>query len=192
MASGQEHAAAEVADGLDGAVTCGIAPEAAPEAAPVVAPGSAPVHGTVLPADPVTSPDVEVAVETPSVEEALGLYGAVGWSAYTRDPATLGRALAGSAVVVTARRQGELVGLARVVGDGASIAYLQDVLVHPGARRRGLGRLLIDAAFAPFDDVRQQVLLTDAEPGQRAFYEALGFTEAHDHEPGLRAFVRLR
>ena len=39
----------------------------------------------------------------------------------------------------------------------------------------------------------QQVLLTDAEPGQRAFYEALGYTETHDVGDGssLRAFVRF-
>ncbi len=85
-----------------------------------------------------------------------------------------------------------LLGLARVVGDGAVIAYLQDVLVRPEAQGRGIGRRLVEEALAPFDAVRQQVLLTDAEPGQRAFYEALGFVEAHDHDPGLRSFVRLR
>jgi GNAT superfamily N-acetyltransferase len=128
----------------------------------------------------------------PALAEALELYGAVGWGAYTQDPATLERALAGSSAVVTARRGGELVGLARVVSDGAVIAYLQDVLVRPTAQREGIGRLLVDAAFAPFSEVRQQVLLTDAEPGQRAFYESLGFVEAHDHEADLRSFVRLR
>lgn len=135
---------------------------------------------------------VDIAVETPGTDEAVALYEEVGWSAYTRDPSVLRRALDGSAVVVTARHRGHLVGLARVVGDGAVIAYLQDVLVAPPWRRRGLGRLLVDAAFAPFAEVRQQVLLTDAEPEQRAFYEELGFTEVHDHAPGLRAFVRMR
>ena len=39
-----------------------------------------------------------------------------------------------------------LVGLVRVVGDGASIAYVQDLLVHPDWQRRGIGaRLLRDA-----------------------------------------------
>jgi GNAT superfamily N-acetyltransferase len=79
-----------------------------------------------------------------------------------------------------------------VVSDGATIAYLQDVLVHPDHRRTGTGRRLVVAAFEPFAHVRQKVLLTDDEPGQRAFYEALGFTEAHEH-PGapLRSFVRF-
>jgi hypothetical protein len=55
-----------------------------------------------------------------------------------------------------------------------------------------LGRLLVDAAFAPYVAVRQHVLLTDDEPGQRAFYEALGFSEIRDLGEGrLRAFVRF-
>lgn len=130
--------------------------------------------------------------EVPAREEAVALYRAVGWTAYTDDPASLERGLAGSTHVVTARRDGELVGLARVVSDGATIAYLQDVLVRPGQQRAGLGRTLVEAALAPVADVRQTVLLTGDDPGQRAFYEALGLTEVHDHPAGLRAFVRLR
>jgi len=137
---------------------------------------------------------VVVVVErsTPGVEEAVALYRAVGWSVYADDPETLAGALRGSACVVTARRGADLVGLARVVSDGASVAYLQDVLVHPDHRRAGTGRRLVVAAFAPFAHVRQKVLLTDDEPGQRAFYEDLGFTEAAAHPDGpLRSFVRL-
>lgn len=136
--------------------------------------------------------DVVVSAGVPALAEALALYDAVGWGAYTQEPAILEQALASSRHVVTARRDGVLLGLARVVGDCAVIAYLQDVLVRPEAQGRGIGRRLVEEALAPFDTVRQQVLLTDAEPGQRAFYEALGFVEAHDHDPGLRSFVRLR
>lgn len=137
--------------------------------------------------------DLVVAAERPTIEELVALYGAVGWSAYTADPDALACGIAGSASVVTARADGALVGLARVISDGATIAYLQDVLVDPGWQGRGVGSLLVDAALAPFALVRQQVLLTDDEPGQRAFYESLGFTELRDVSPGgLRGFVRFR
>lgn len=142
---------------------------------------------------PATASDhTVVGSEVPALEETVDLYGAVGWSVYTQDPVTLERSLAGSARVVTARRAGELVGLARVLSDGATIVYLQDVLVRPEAQRSGLGARLVEAVLEPYAEVRQQVLLTDAEPQQRAFYESLGFVEAHDHEAGLRSFVRLR
>ena len=83
-------------------------------------------------------------------------------------------------------------GLARVISDGASVCYLQDVLVHPDEQRRGTGRQLVLAALEPYASVRQKVLLTDNEPAQRAFYESLGYTEVHQHADGsLRAFVRF-
>ena len=125
-------------------------------------------------------------------QAVLDLYGSVGWSVYTQDPAKLLRALAGSSTVVVARDAGELIGLARVVSDGASVAYLQDVLVRPAARRTGLGQRLVEAALAPYADVRQKVLLTDDEPAQKSFYESLGFRETRDFGEGtLRAFVRF-
>ena len=48
----------------------------------------------------------------------------------------------------------------------------------------------MDEVFAPYMHVRQQVLMTDDEPRQRAFYEALGFTEIRDLENETRAFIR--
>lgn len=129
------------------------------------------------------------------IDQVADLYSAVGWSAYTNDLDSLARALAGSSTVVIARDDSdpnELVGLARVVSDGAAIAYLQDVLVRPSAQRSGLGRALVEAALEPYKNVRQKVLLTDDEPGQKAFYESLGYRETRDFGEGtLRAFVRF-
>ena len=126
--------------------------------------------------------------------EALALYQSVGWAAYTRDPALLARAIQNSSFVVTARNaEGELVGLARAVSDDATICYLQDILVDPACQGAGVGRKLLEAVQARFGHVRQTVLLTDDEPGQRAFYEALGFTEGADFSPGpLRVFALFR
>lgn len=126
------------------------------------------------------------------VDEVLALYDSVGWAAYTRDPETLRRALSGSHRIVTARQDGRLAGLARSVSDGASIVYVQDILVSPACQRSGVGRRLISTLLDHYPGVRQRVLLTDAKPGQRAFYESLGLTEVHDADPPLRAFVDLR
>jgi ribosomal protein S18 acetylase RimI-like enzyme len=130
--------------------------------------------------------------ELPTRAEALALYESAGWTSYTVDPDKLEQALAGSLKVVTARDHGRLVGLARVVGDGASIAYVQDVLTDREHRRQGLGRRLVEAVLAEYQDVYQQVLITDAENSQRAFYEALGFSELRDLPgAGLRGFARF-
>lgn len=124
-------------------------------------------------------------------EELHELYRSVGWLAYLHDPAMLPAAIAGSDHVVAARQDGRLVGLARVVSDGVSICFLQDVLVEPGRHRTGVGRALVTAVLEPYRSVRQKVLLTDDDPGQRRFYESLGFREVHDVERPLRSFVRF-
>ena len=100
----------------------------------------------------------------------LDLYGAVGWTAYTKAPETLRRALAGSSTVMIETEAASagierVVGLARVVSDGATICYLQDVLVHPSVHRTGLGSRLVSAVLEPYAAVRQKVLLTDDEEG---------------------------
>lgn len=52
---------------------------------------------------------------------------------------------------------------------------------------------MLEAILSRYRHVRQTVLITDNEPGQRAFYEALGFTEGSDFRPEpLRMFARFR
>ncbi len=132
--------------------------------------------------------------ERPGTDELVALYDAVGWTAYTQDPAALTAAIAGSHTVLTSRDDdGHLLGLLRTVSDGVTIVYVQDVLVLPSASESGIGGALLDAVLQRYAGVRQTVLLTDDEPGQRAFYESRGFVEAHDVDPRpLRSFVLLR
>jgi GNAT superfamily N-acetyltransferase len=125
--------------------------------------------------------------------DVVGLYTSVGWSTYASDPESLVRAIDQSSYVVAARDgTGQLIGLARAISDDVSICFIQDVLVRPGRQRSGIGRALVDRILERYRHVRRKVLITDAESGQRAFYESRGFTEVHDFEPSpLRAFVRF-
>ncbi|MFC9443939.1 MULTISPECIES: GNAT family N-acetyltransferase [unclassified Brevibacterium] len=129
--------------------------------------------------------------DRPTRDELLALYESVGWSNYTTDPDRLVAAIHGSRCVVTARNDGQLCGLARMVGDGATIAYLQDVLVAPDPQRQGIGRSLVSTVFEKFEDVRQKVLVTDDEPRQHDFYRSLGFADFDDTAPRLHGFIKL-
>lgn len=129
--------------------------------------------------------------DIPTSDELVELYASVGWTAYTNDPVLLFDGVSRSLRVVCARDGGRLVGLARVVGDGLTIVYLQDILVAPTHQRGGVGRELFERVLEPFPDVRQKVLITDDEPRQRAFYEAMGFTEIRDLDSQVRAFVKF-
>lgn len=121
----------------------------------------------------------------------IDLYDSVQWTEYTKDPQRLTAAVAASLAVLTAYDGQKLVGLARLVGDGLTIIYLQDILVAPNYQRHGIGRQLVQRLLAPFADVRQQVLMTDNEPGQIAFYESLGFTEIRDLPHPTRVYTKF-
>lgn len=108
--------------------------------------------------------------------ELLTLYASVGWTAYTHDPEALERAIRQSGFVWTAREEGSPpVRLVRGVTDDVSILFVQDILVHPDAQRRGIGRALMGAVLERYAQVRQMALLTDDGPEQLAFYRSLGF-----------------
>ena len=130
--------------------------------------------------------------DIPTLDEALVLYQAVGWTAYTRDPHRLQRSLAGSHLVVTVRDDdGDLLGLVRTVSDGESICYVQDILVHPSAQRRGVGRMLLREIQERYRHCMFVALSTDAADTTDAllshpFYRSLGFVP--HPELGLAAF----
>lgn len=67
------------------------------------------------------------------------------WGSYT----TMRDSTRQSLRVATAWDEESLVGLARVVGDGVSIVYLQGVLVEPDHERSGVEIRLVNAAFEP-------------------------------------------
>lgn len=139
----------------------------------------------------MTADTVELRVGViPDVADLVTLYDAVGWTAYTKDPDGLLRAVTNSAFVVTAWRGDVLVGLARCLSDDVAICYLQDILVRPDGQKTGLGRRLLEACRERYGHVRMTVLLTDDRPEQRAFYAAMGFCNTKDLERvTLNAFV---
>ena len=107
--------------------------------------------------------------------EILGLYASVGWTAYTEQPESLRRGFEASLLVLAAYEDGALVGLIRVVGDGQTIVFVQDILVHPSCQRRGIGKALLKEVLKRYSHVRQIELTTDDTPKTRAFYESVGF-----------------
>ena len=120
----------------------------------------------------------------------LALYAAVGWTNYTQRPEMLRRAFAGSLCTLCAYDGGRIAGLVRAVGDGASVLYVQDLLVLPEYQRRGLGGRMLRELLARYPDVYQTVLLTDDTPEHAAFYEHAGFTNAAKYGCGAYVIVK--
>lgn len=108
------------------------------------------------------------------------LYSSVGWTAYTTNLNILEKAYHNSLFTITAWNDKQLVGLIRVIGDGYTIIYIQDILVHPAFQNLKIGTHLMNEILAKYQNVRQKVLLTEDAPDVRHFYEKSGFTSC-DH-----------
>ena len=95
-----------------------------------------------------------------------------------RSPAELRRMLQGSQAVVSAWRDGTLVGFGRASSDGVFRAVLWDVVVAMDHQGQGLGRRIVKALLAEPAVARAErvYLMTSRSAG---FYQKLGFEESH-------------
>lgn len=121
-------------------------------------------------------------------KEIVRLYNEVGWKAYTDHLPILCRGFENSLLVLGAYENNELLGIIRVVGDGFTIVFVQDILVFPDQQRKGVGTALLQEILDRYKNVRQIELATDNTPKTIAFYKSIGFREFS--EIGCCGFMR--
>jgi GNAT superfamily N-acetyltransferase len=88
----------------------------------------------------------------------------------------LERMISGSNLLVTARAEGQLVGLLRGISDHCYRSFIADLAVSQDFQRKGIGRQLLKVAREQAPEAR--LILFSAEDAF-PFYEKLGF---HLHE----------
>ena len=110
-----------------------------------------------------------------SLDDVLHLYQAVGWTNYTNQPQMLAQALSHSLATYLARDGEKIVGLVRLIGDGFSSVFVQDLLVLPSYQRQGIGSFLMKQALADYKDAYQVQLATEETEKTLGFYRSLGF-----------------
>ena len=113
--------------------------------------------------------------EIVKLEDVLHLYEAVGWTNYTHQPQMLEKSLAHSLAIYVARDGEEIVGLVRLVGDGFSSVFVQDLIVLPTYQRQGIGSDLMKQASSDYKDAYQIQLATEESEKTLGFYRSLGF-----------------
>lgn len=124
------------------------------------------------------------------MDQVLALYESVGWTNYTQKPDMLEKALANSLYVLAAYDEERLIGFLRAVGDGASILFIQDILILPAYQRQGIGCELVQQTLEEFSDVYQIHLLTDQTEKTATFYQSLGFVPVENQS--CRAFTYIK
>lgn len=121
-------------------------------------------------------------------KEILDLYQSVGWTNYTNRPEMLRKAYEHSLKTYGAYADDRLVGIIRVVGDGYSVVFIQDLLILPEYQRQGIGTALLQHILGEYKDVYQKHLLTENTDRTIRFYKSLGMVMDTDME--CRAFSK--
>ena len=109
------------------------------------------------------------------LEDVLHLYQAVGWTNYTDQSEMLEQALSHSLAIYVALDGDTVVGLIRLVGDGFSSVFVQDLIVLPSYQRQGIGSLLMKEALKDYKDAYQVQLVTEETERTLGFYRSMGF-----------------
>ena len=110
-----------------------------------------------------------------SIDDVLHLYQAVGWTNYTNQPQMLAKALSHSLATYLAHDGEKIVSLVRLVGDGFSSVFVQDLIVLPSYQRQGIGSSMMKQALADYKDAYQVQLATEESEKTLGFYRSLGF-----------------
>ena len=113
--------------------------------------------------------------EIVKLEDVLHLYQAVSWTNYTNQPQMLEQALSHSLAIYLALDGDAVVGLIRLVGDGFSSVFVQDLIVLPTYQRQGIGSALMKQALEDFKEAYQVQLATEQTEKNVGFYRSMGF-----------------
>jgi GNAT superfamily N-acetyltransferase len=121
----------------------------------------------------------------PSAAEYLALRKSAGLSAMSKEGAEIG--LPNSLFAVCLRKESEIVGMGRVIGDGGCFFQVVDIAVRPDQQGRGYGKLIMSEimnylrAHVP---ARGLVSLLADVPADR-LYAQFGFTYTSPKSEGM-------
>lgn len=134
----------------------------------------------------MTNQDTDIKfVDNWSNEDIVALYKSAGWWKESYDPSAIKQLIKGSFAFVVAvdSRSGKAVGMGRIIADGASDAYIQDLVVLPEYRGQGIGKQLVNALLDRCLSKGMTWIGLISEPGQDGFYSSIGFKTMNNHIP---------
>lgn len=116
-------------------------------------------------------PQFEITVSGNLLPEELGdLLRATGMSVYTQEK--LAGVISGSSAYITVRDSGKLIGFGRLLSDGATLAYINNMAVAPNYQRQGIGKMILNKLIEIAGEVNSIFLYTNTAD---SFYVRHGF-----------------
>ena len=134
----------------------------------------------------------EFADRVATLEELRALAHSVDWDDHYDWP-TIDRSLTASVHGVVATVDGHVVGMGRLVGDGAHYFYVQDVIVDPAHSDEGIATQIVERLLAWVERTAPSDAFVGlfASDEARSVYETLGFT-ADDGMTGMHLTRAIR
>lgn len=119
----------------------------------------------------------ELVERKPTAEEMVSLRQSVNWG--IPDIQSLSMGLENSLYGVCAVIGDEIIGTARVVGDGVTVFYVQDVIVKPAYQRMGIGHAMMEKVmdYIGRNACTGAVAGLMSAKGKEDFYRRFGFWE---------------
>ena len=122
-----------------------------------------------------------------SISEIVDLYKAGNWWKSHYNASEIPKILKNSFAFVVAidTTIQKAIGMGRVISDGISDAYIQDVIVLPEYRRHTIGKQIIKTLIHHCHKHHIEWIGLIAEPGSIEFYLSLDFQQMKNHIPML-------
>ncbi|MEO5977099.1 MAG: GNAT family N-acetyltransferase [Chryseolinea sp.] len=128
---------------------------------------------------------MKITHRNPTLSEYNELRQMAGWPLL--DPAITTKGISNSIFsIVVEDDQGTLVGMGRLVGDGAIYLHIQDIIVSPDYRNRGIGKTIMNTLLEHIDGLggKNTYIGLMSSKGREAFYKQFGFNERPNDKQG--------
>ena len=138
---------------------------------------------------------VQLVEEQLDIDTYMELREAVHFRKLSRDQAR--RGLDNSLYTLVAYKDGKAVGMGRIVGDGAIICYVQDLIIRPEVQGEGIGGLILESlkSFVINTGFEGTTMMFDlmCAKGREPFYKKHGFIArpTDDLGPGMIQYLEL-
>lgn len=115
--------------------------------------------------------------ELPSPEKYNELREIVGWGSL--DKRVVEKSLPKSIYSITAKYNNEIVGFARIIGDGGLCFYIQEIIVHPDHQRKSIASKFMNyiMVYLEKNAINRSYIGVFVGKGLEDFYKRYGFWE---------------